>query len=331
MISYGWTMGSLLLRDRLFNGIKNHVGITCDYVRARAMLFRKRLPSLTALIMLEAVLRRKSFTAAAGELGVTQAAVSRQIALLEEELGELMFVRKHRAIEPTPACLVLGASLAQSFANISETIESIRGSAQDVVTIGATVAFSSFWLLPRLAEFRARNPGIQIRVISQDSKIDLDGGQVDVAVRFGVPPFNDGTVIASRGDVTMLVCSPDYLQRRQPGPLSNDDELIETDAEDRSWLSWNQWVARLGLEFQVKPSLRFNHYTETISAARGGQGVALGWGALVQTFLDDGTLVAFDRTRIPAEGRYNVVLPLKSRRTVAIDRACSWLTAALHG
>lgn len=294
------------------------------------MQFRRRLPSMTALIMLEAVLRRKSFTLAAGELGVTQAAVSRQIALLEEELGQPMFVRKHRAIEPTAACLVLGAALAQSFSNISDAIDAIKGAAQDVVTIGATVAFSSFWLLPRLADFRAQNPGIQIRVVSQDAKIDLDSGAVDLAIRFGLPPFNDGTVIASRGDVIMLVCSPEYRDRRGNGPLSATDEFIETDAEDRSWLSWGQWLAELGLHFEVKPSLRFSHYTETIFAARGGQGIALGWGTLVQTFLDDGTLVVLDGTRLSPEGRYNVLLPLKSRRTVAIDRASSWLTAALH-
>ncbi|WP_037084138.1 LysR substrate-binding domain-containing protein [Rhizobium sp. CF122] len=294
------------------------------------MQFRRRLPSMTALIMLEAVLRRKSFTIAAGELGVTQAAVSRQIALLEEELGQPMFVRKHRAIEPTAACLVLGASLAQSFSNISDAIDAIKGAAQDVVTIGATVAFSSFWLLPRLADFRAQNPGIQIRVVSQDQKIDLDSGAVDLAIRFGLPPFSDGTVIASRGDVIMLVCSPEYLNRRDKGPLSTADEFIETDAEDRSWLSWGQWLAELGVHFEVTPSLRFSHYTETIFAARAGQGVALGWGNLVQTFLDDGTLVALDETRLSPEGRYNVLLPLKSRRTVAIDRASSWLTAALH-
>jgi LysR family transcriptional regulator, glycine cleavage system transcriptional activator len=88
---------------------------------------------------------------------------------------------------------------------------------------------------------------------------------------------------------------------------------------------------QLGLDFPFKPSLRFNHYTETISAARAGQGVALGWGALVQTFLDDGSLVAVDDTSIAVEGRYNILVPLKSRRTVAVDRACSWLTASLHG
>ncbi|WP_183795240.1 LysR substrate-binding domain-containing protein [Rhizobium sp. UBA1881] len=294
------------------------------------MQFRRRLPSLTALIMLEAVLRRKSFTAAAGELGVTQAAVSRQIALLEDEVGVPMFIRKHRAIEPTAACEALGASLAQSFVNIAETIDAIKVSAKDVVTIGATVAFSTFWLLPRLADFRSQNPGIQIRVVSQDSRINLDDGDIDIAIRYGVPPFNDGTSIASRDDEIMLVCSPNYLKRRSPGPLAVTDELIETDVEDRSWLSWSNWLASLDVRLEIRPALRFNHYTETVFAARSGQGLALGWGLLVQTFLDDGTLVPFDDTRLPSGARYNVVLPIRSRRTLAIDRAAAWLTAALH-
>ena len=169
------------------------------------MQFRKRLPSLTALVTLEAVVRRKSFTLAASELGVTQAAVSRQIAALEEELGQPLFLRKHRAIEPTAACVSLGATLAKSFADIAESVEAIQSRGQDVVTIGATVAFSSFWLLPRLAEFRRANPGILVRVISQDSPIALDDGEIDVAIRYGMPPFSDGTVIASRGDPVSAV------------------------------------------------------------------------------------------------------------------------------
>lgn len=294
------------------------------------MQFRKRLPSLTALLMLEAVLRRKSFTAAATELGVTQAAVSRQIALLEEELGQPMFVRKHRAIEPTPACRILGASLARSLADIAETVEAIKTSGQDVVTIGATIAFSSFWLLPRLADFRSQNPGIQVRVVSQDEKIDLDSGEVNIAIRYGIPPFNDGTVIASRDDFITPVCSPDYLKRRHPGPLSSADEYIETHSSDPLWFSWTQWLDQIGASFDLKPSLRFSHYTETIFAACNGQGVALGWGTLVQAFLDAGTLVALHDLTYKADGRYNILLPLKARRTVANDRAVAWLTAALH-
>ncbi|MBB3350374.1 DNA-binding transcriptional LysR family regulator [Rhizobium sp. BK049] len=295
------------------------------------MQFRRRLPSLTALVTLEAVLRRKSFTTAATELGVTQAAVSRQIALLEEELGQPLFVRKHRAIEPTAACVSLGATLAKSFADIAENVEAIQSRSQDVVTIGATVAFSSFWLLPRLAEFRRANPGILVRVISQDNPIALDDGEIDVAIRYGMPPFSDGTVIASRGDVITPVCSPDYLRRRGNGPLGSTDEFIETDVLDRSWYSWSQWVSLTRANIEVKPSLRFNHYTETIAAARAGQGIALGWRMLVGTFLEDGTLVSAEASELAAEDRYNVIVPVKAKRSNARNLAAAWLTASLHG
>ncbi|MGR9403396.1 LysR substrate-binding domain-containing protein (plasmid) [Rhizobium leguminosarum] len=295
------------------------------------MHFRRRIPSLTALVTLEAVLRKKSFTTAATELGVTQAAVSRQIALLEEEFGQPLFVRKHRAIEPTTACINLGATLAKSFADIAESVEAIQSRSQDVLTIGATVAFSSFWLLPRLAEFRRANPGILVRVISQDSPIALDDGEVDVAIRYGVPPFSDATVIASRGDVIGPVCSPDYLRRRGDGPLGSVDEFIETDVLDRSWYSWAQWFSLTGAKLEVKPSLRFNHYTETIAAARAGQGIALGWRMLVGTFLEDGTLVRIGAGELAAEDRYNVIVPVKAKRNNARDLAAAWLTASLHG
>ncbi|MBX5176329.1 LysR family transcriptional regulator [Rhizobium lentis] len=295
------------------------------------MRFRRRLPSLTALVTLEAVLRRKSFTLAANELGVTQAAVSRQIAALEEELGQPLFLRKHRSIEPTAACVSLGATLAKSLADIAESVEAIQSRGQDVVTIGATVAFSSFWLLPRLAEFRQANPGILVRVISQDSPIALDDGEIDVAIRYGMPPFSDGTVIASRGDIITPVCSPDYLKRRRNGPLGSVDEFIETDVVDRSWYSWSQWFSLTGANVEFKPSLRFNHYTETIAAARAGQGIALGWRMLIGTFLEDGTLVQADGGELVAEDRYNVIVPSKAKRSNARNLAAAWLTASLHG
>ncbi|EPE96630.1 LysR substrate-binding domain-containing protein [Rhizobium grahamii] len=293
------------------------------------MSYRRRIPSLTALMMLEAVLRHRSFTAAAVELGVTQAAVSRQIAALEQELGLPMFIRRHRAIEPTPACLVLGAALAQSLSNIADTVDLVRSSQQDVVSIGATVAFSSFWLLPRLADFRRENPGVQIRVVSQDTKIDLDGGGIDIAIRYGTPPFSDAKVVASQADVIIPVCSPDYFRRRPGSKLSDTDEFIETDAQDRSWLSWSRWSDETGRNLRVKPTLRFNHYTESIAAARAGQGVALGWRLLIQTFLDDGTLIALEADELPTADQYNVLLPLRTRRTSAAEHAAKWLGSAL--
>ncbi|WP_037169630.1 LysR substrate-binding domain-containing protein [Pseudorhizobium pelagicum] len=295
------------------------------------MQLRKRLPSLTALLTLEAVLRRRSFTAAAADLGVTQAAVSRQIAALEEELGQALFLRKHRGIEPTAACLLLGSCLAQNFTDIADTIDAVKSSARDVVTIGATVAFSSFWLLPRLAAFRRRNPGVQVRVVSQDTKIDLGSGEIDLVVRYGRSPFSDGTVIASTGDVIFPVCSPDYLEQRQQGPLSTADDFIEAEVSDRSWYSWRYWLAQNAGHLEIRPTLQFTHYTEAISAARAGQGAALGWGVLVQSFLDEGSLVRIGTLELAAEGRYNVMLPLKARRRFAVDEAAAWIADALQG
>lgn len=296
------------------------------------MQFRKKLPSLTALVALEAATRHRSFTAAANELGVTQAAVSRMIALLEDDFGRPLFNRGHRSIEPTPACLILGATLTDSFSNIADSVDAVRASVTDVVTIGATIAFSSFWLLPKIAEFRQLNPEIQIRVVSQDGKLDLRHGGIDIAIRYGVPPFNDATVLGSCGDSIYPVCSPNYAaSHRIPDFPNGDYELIETDVPNRSWYRWEDWFARLGRKpDNLRSTLRFSHYTETIYAARAGQGVALGWDTLIKTFLADGSLVKVGDTEFEAEGRYNILVPVDAKRFATADFTAGWLTQALQ-
>jgi len=296
------------------------------------MQFRKKLPSLTALVALEAAIRHRSFTAAANELGVTQAAVSRMIALLEDDFGRPLFNRGHRSIEPTPACLILGATLADSFSNIADSVDAVRASVTDVVTIGATIAFSSFWLLPKIAEFRQLNPEIQIRVVSQDGKLDLRHGGIDIAIRYGVPPFNDATVLGSCGDSIYPVCSPNYAaSHRIPDFPDGDYELIETDVPNRSWYRWEDWFTRLGRKpDNLRSTLRFSHYTETIYAARAGQGVALGWDTLIKTFLADGSLVKVGDTEFEAEGRYNILVPVDAKRFATADFTAGWLTQALQ-
>lgn len=291
--------------------------------------FRRRIPSMTALLTLEAASRLRSFTAAALELGVTQAAVSRQVLALEQELGVLLFLRKHRSIEPTPDCLKLCATLANSFSDIAETIAAIRSSDSDVVTIGATVAFSSFWLLPRLAEFRNEHPDVQLRVVSQDTRFDLASGGADVVIAYANPPFIDAVAIASKEDSIFPVCSPDYMRKRKAGGLSGADVFIETNVQDRSWLSWDDWLERTGQTIAIRPHLQFSHYTETIAAARAGQGVALGWRLLVQTFLEDGTLMAFDEVAMPSAKQYHVLVRTKNRRSSTAEKAADWFARAL--
>ncbi|WP_203561470.1 LysR family transcriptional regulator [Ideonella livida] len=201
--------------------------------------------------------------------GVTQAAISRQIALLERELGTVLFVRRHRAVEPTPACQMLAASLALSFASI--------------------------------AEFRERYPSAQIRIVSQDARLNLAAGEVDALVRFGVPPFDDGRC-----------------------------ELIGQDIPDRSGYTWADWFDRAGLTPRhAEPALRFNHYTKVLQAARAGHGVALGWHLLVQNHLADGSLVRLGQASVFPEGRYNLLLPTRRKTHPMRDIFVEWLAGRL--
>lgn len=298
------------------------------------MPIRKSFPSLNALLVLEAAVRLRSFTAAAAELSVTQAAVSRQIAMLEEELGAALFARKHRAIEPTPQCLMLASSLAHSFGKIAESIELFRAEdQQSTVTIGATLAISSLWLLPRLSEFRQKFPATQIKLISQDSRINLGSGEADVVVRFGSPPFNDGQTMASRSDEVFPVCSPDYAKKLSSNTLAfpqGDVDLVAQEVPERSWFTWNDWFIRAGLGANKKQSaLQFQHYTEVLEAARAGHGVALGWGMLVQSYLQNGSLVRLGELSVQAEGRYNVVVPWQQKSNPASEVLIEWLADCL--
>ncbi|MFB2552514.1 LysR substrate-binding domain-containing protein [Ensifer soli] len=295
------------------------------------MQFRRKLPSLTALVALEAVVRHRSVTAAARELGVTQAAVSRQIALLEAEFGRPLFLRGHRTIEPTPACLALGAALADGFAGIADAVESLRANTGSVVTIGATIAFSAFWLLPKLAEVRGLHPDIQIRVVSQDQPWRPGGGDVDIVLRYGTPPFSDGMAIASCGDRVFPVCSPDYAARHDLAAFPRGaPDLIDTEVPNRGWYRWADWFSRAGVKADAAaPALRFSHYTEAIAAARAGHGVALGWETLIRAFLDDGSLVKVGGHEFEAEGRHNILLPAGARPSGPTERVAAWLTGAL--
>ena len=146
---------------------------------------RRQLPPMTALMAFEAAARLLSFTRAAEELGVTQAAVSRQIHALEEDFGLPLFNRLHRKVTLTAQGQALAAATSNAFGLIADAASDLRQGSNDDLTISATVAFSHFWLLPRISEFSRRHPDTTLRIVSQDAMPALDQGDVDVAIRFG--------------------------------------------------------------------------------------------------------------------------------------------------
>lgn len=280
---------------------------------------RRSISSLSALASFEAAARLESFTLAAAELGVTQAAVSRQIKLLETELNARLFLRAHRKVTLTPAGAALAGTVTGAFGRVAEMIETIRQPVvPDTVTIGATLAFSHLWLLPRLAAFRLQHPDINLKLIADDNPTDLRRDRLDAAIRYGEPAFADGRSIASLPEEVFPVCSPRLLERLQLTPQRADITglpLIASDTVNPSWLTWRSWAKAAGLGPALaaasdRSRLRFNHYTDTLQAAVNGEGVALGWSALISAHLAEGRLVRVGPHGVRPREEHHALVPL---------------------
>jgi len=291
---------------------------------------RRSLPTLSALTTFEVAARLGSFTRAAAELGVTQAAVSRQIRALEIELGVRLFIRSHRQVTLTRAGTQLATSVSSSFDRIAETIYALRQTyGAGTVTIGATLAFSHFWLLPRLSGFRRASPGIQMRLISQDEAFDMEHDDAQIVIRYGTPPFQGSRVLASLPDRIFPVCSRALLDRFAPTAAEVDlfsMPLIATDWNDPAWSTWGTWAEAAGLGRRtIRPALRFTHYTDTVYAAMNGEGVALGWEQLLRTLFAEGKLVRVGQEFVGADGGYHVLVREAFQPDEQVQRVVDWV------
>lgn len=295
---------------------------------------RRSVSSLSALATFEAAARLESFTLAAAELGVTQAAVSRQVKLLETELNTLLFRRGHRRVALTPAGAALASTVGAAFGRIAEMIETIRQpEVPDTVTVGATLAFSHFWLLPRLAEFRAQHPEIKLKLISDDAATDVRRDRLDVAIRYGRSPFEDAQVLAWMEDHAFPVCSPRLLDRMGMTAEAADIlklPLIASDLVNPTWLTWRSWARSLGLGPGLARAsdlsrLRFNHYTDTIQAALNGEGVALGWEVLLSDLLREGRLVKIGQGQVTPDERHHLIVPPGGPSSPAAQAFVGWI------
>lgn len=292
--------------------------------------FRHQLPPMTALMAFEAAARLSSFTKAAEELGVTQAAVSRQIHMLEEDFGFLLFTRGHRKVTLTSQGRSLAAAASDAFRLIADATTELRreGSGEEL-TISATVAFSHFWLMPRMSQFSRLHPEITLRIVSQDGMPDLDQGDVDVAIRFGLGEWQNGRAEMLFRDEVFPVCSPEFAEN-----LAADIQaaelirlpLISNEANDPMWIGWNAWLSNFGLSNPGKlRGMRCSFYTEAIYAALNGHGIALGWNRLVSDLVDQKRLVRLGRMSVVPKGGYFVVVPRTRKPTASLEQFMEWL------
>ena len=158
-------------------------------------MVRPHLP-LNALRAFEASARHLSFTRAAIELCVTQAAISHQVKGLEQRLGTQLFRRLPRGLALTDEGLALLPALGDSFDRIAELVEGIaNGTAAQLLSVAAVGTFATGWLLPRLPAFHAAHPRIDLRLFTNNNRVDLAGEGLDYAIRFGAGAWHGTDVV----------------------------------------------------------------------------------------------------------------------------------------
>lgn len=285
-----------------------------------------RLPPLDLLRGFVAVGRRMSITLAARDLHLTQSAVSRQIRALEAHLGVTLLTRGFRSVSFTPEGARLFRMADPWFRQLGELAaqwrEPGRGSP---VTVNTTIGVAALWLLPRLGDFQAEHPGIDVRVAADNRTLDLDRESVDIAIRYCAPRTAPGSAVRLFGEIVAPVAHPSLgLQALDAEALSRH-VLLEFDDSERPWLQWSAWLEAHGLaRARSRGMLRLNQYDQVVQAALAGQGLALGRMALVADMLRDGKLVPLAAPwRDPADRAYWLVRG--GRTTAQADVVAAWL------
>jgi len=281
---------------------------------------RSRMP-LNALRAFEASARHLSFTKAGLELFVSQGAISHQVKALEDQLGVQLFRRLPRGLALTDEGLALIPAVRDSFDRIGATLDRFSGGRfREAMTVGVVGTFALGWLLPRLPDFLARHPEIDLRLFTNNNRVDLAGEGLDFAIRFGDGAWH-GTHAEPILDAPLTpLCAPAIAARlREPSDLARETLLRSYRADE-----WQRWFAAAGT---TCPALRgpvFDSSPIIASAAAAGMGVGLLPGVLFGSELAAERLVRPFDVEIDA-GRYWLTRLTSRSDTPAMAAFRAWL------
>jgi LysR family glycine cleavage system transcriptional activator len=284
---------------------------------------------LSAIRIFEAAARLKSFTRAAEELGVTQAAVSWQVKALEQRLGQPLFRRLPREVALTPAGERLSRAASEAINHLRVAVSDISEQSDGVLAITTLQSLAIQWLAPRLGGFQIAHPRIAVRLDTSSRILDLNHEGFDVALRSGHgdwPGLESHFLFSS---ARAPLCTPQM--RAELGGLSRPTDLLTAPliGLDEEWAEWFVAAGVTSLPAKKGGRLIADLQTIEVASALAGRGVALGSPVLFSPEISQGRLVQPFSTTVSQTDGFWLVYPKDRRRIAKIAAFREWLLANL--
>ena len=254
------------------------------------------LPPLNSLRVFLTAARLQGFSKAADQLGLTQAAVSRSIRTLEDDLGTQLFERRNRSVYLTQQGQTFYDSVAPALEGVASAAQAIRQPLENrEITFFSQLCEGNYWVMPRLAEFHRNHPDIRVHVSASTEPVSVSNKPYDLVLQISGRAHGTYRPVFSVPDSTYPVCSPAYLDQL-PFSLSLENldacSLLHHTVDPQDWISWDHWFENLGSTY--RPGLKgytFDSYPMMVEAAIAGQGIMLGWHRTCEHLLRSGALV----------------------------------------
>lgn len=276
----------------------------------------RRLPSLNALRCFDVVAAHMSLRRAAQALNVSESAVSRQIRILEEQLGMALFLRTHSGLEITEPGRKLAITVKEAFDHIADAINPIQRD-RDVVTLKVTATFALRWLFPRLSHFHAQNPTIKIAVQTRLNNMTPDDSDADLGIRYGLGEFANEDATELYQEWIIPVCAPGYIDLEHAEQELKKATLLHPLPDRQDWVTWSE---KTGIPLQAQGGIDFDAQDMALTAAAAGLGVAIADVVLAHQSIQDGTILTPIRKAVPTGISYFLVRrpELQHRRQVRL-------------
>lgn len=283
----------------------------------------KRLPSLNALRVFVAVARTGGVSRAAEELNLTHSAVSHQIRSLQSDLGITLFEKSGRGLMLTEQARVYVQRIESAFKEIEEATLEVTTHNRHRLRISTIPSFAARWLLPRLGDFIATCPDVDVEVQSSHRAADVKGGEVDIGIRFDTGPHPGLYSERLMRDWLFPVCSPEFAKKYALCDASGIDGVPLMHSEREPWSSW--FPAAGIVADEPEHGILFNDSALMLQAAAAGQGLCLARQSIVYDELQSGRLVRPFSTYVESPFSYFFVCRREKLTSPPIAAFRTWI------